>query len=190
MARYLSAWLLQQREQRKGPAVAADDRVDDRCAGHTRKPAHAIPWLEAYVDRKRREASKMPVILIGSSLGGYYADHLARRFSMSAALINPLVDTEDLRPVLGPNENYYTGARFELDEADLDALRGIAQDLSIDIPRLVLLDEGDELLDYRKAVGLYTGHARVVRYPGGSHRFDHLEQSLGEIRKLCDEAML
>lgn len=154
------------------------------------RPVDAVPWLEDYLGHICQTYPKDEFVLIGSSLGGYYANWLARKFFCPAALINPLVDIEDLAPMVGSHENYYTGNCFELTQADLDILATLAHDMTITIPRVILLDEGDEVLDYRKAVQLYEHFAFVMKYPYGSHRFDHLEESLPQIESLANTIAL
>ena len=49
--------------------------------------------------------------------------------------------------------------------------------LAADEPYLVLLQKGDETLDYRQATAYYRDK-EVVQVAGGSHRFDHFERQL------------
>jgi len=135
------------------------------------KPADAIPFLDDFLGRLSG-----PAVLIGSSLGGYYAACYGGRFGWPVVLINPLVDVAVMRAALGWQENYYTGSRFQLDEADLDALAAL-DFVPAASPTLVLLDAADEVLDADRAVSTYIDRAKVMIYPGGSHRFEHLEES-------------
>lgn len=48
-------------------------------------PRQAIPQLEAAIAELGRP------LLVGSSLGGYYATHLAERHGLKALLVNPAV---------------------------------------------------------------------------------------------------
>ena len=58
--------------------------------------------------RRRGDA----LTFIGSSLGGYYATHLAERFGARAVLINPAVRPyDDLRRGAASQTNLYTGER-------------------------------------------------------------------------------
>jgi len=50
----------------------------------------------------------------------------------------------------------------------------------------VLLDAGDEVLDYRIAEGTFYACGRTLVWPGGSHRFEHLPDALPEIRRLYE----
>jgi predicted esterase YcpF (UPF0227 family) len=90
-------------------------------------------------------------LLVGSSLGGYYAAWLAEKYALKAVLINPSTEPyETLRPYVGWQKRFCDGEVFEFKEVYLRQLR----ELGI-IPQkgvyLVLLQSGDEVLDYRKA---------------------------------------
>src|SRR5690606_21817342 len=49
-------------------------------------PRLAVGWLEQLLEQEG-----LPRLLIGSSLGGFYAAWLAERYDLKAALINPAV---------------------------------------------------------------------------------------------------
>ena len=60
---------------------------------------------------------------VGSSLGGFYATHLAERFGARAVLVNPAMRPyDDLRPYVGPQTNLYTGETFVVTQAHFDEL--------------------------------------------------------------------
>ena len=125
-------------------------------------------------------AGREPCVFIGSSLGGLYSRYLARHFQARTVLINPVVKAELLRTLIGPVHNYYTGEPYDWTEADVQAL--MVYDAPLSVPALVLLDEGDEVLDYRMAVQAYEGFAEVKVFAGGDHAFAHLEESIPLIR--------
>jgi predicted esterase YcpF (UPF0227 family) len=118
------------------------------------------------------------VCFVGSSLGGFYATHLAEKHDARAVLINPAVDPHiGLRSYLGPQRNLYSGAEYELTESHLEAWA--RQFVPVICPEryMLLIETGDEVLDYRKAVDKYRG-ARQVVIEGGDHSLrsfpDHL----------------
>lgn len=110
--------------------------------------------------------------LVGSSLGGYYATFLAEKYRLRAALINPAVRPyELLTPLLGRQKNLYTGAEYELTPDHIAQLKALEVARIADPTRyLLLVETGDEVLDYRQAVEKYAG-ARQVIIPGGDHSF-------------------
>lgn len=120
-------------------------------------------------------------VLIGSSLGGYYATWLAETFGLRAAVVNPSVRPyELLMRYLGDNANLHTDEHYELGAEHVDQLR----DLEVEIRRpealMYLVQTGDETLDYREAVEKYTGCTGIIE-AGGSHGFDDFENRIPAI---------
>jgi len=145
-------------------------------------PVKAIPFLEEFIEAR----NDGDLMLIGSSLGGYYAQYLARKAHCKVVLINPALNPVPLLSgQVGKQTNYYTNETYMLTD---EMVRSLAQYDVISpekdgIPTLVLLDEGDELIDYRDAKQRYDNIGQVVVFPGGSHRFDHLQESAEAIRQ-------
>jgi predicted esterase YcpF (UPF0227 family) len=111
-----------------------------------------------------------PVTLIGSSLGGHYANYLAEKHGLQAVLINPAaVDRLDLAKFVGDHANFHSGERFTFTEAHAAQLK--AQVRQPTPARYWLLAEiGDEVLDYRQAQAFYAGCRQTV-LTGGDHSF-------------------
>lgn len=142
-------------------------------------PAAAVALLERLLEDQ-------PVdLLVGSSLGGYYATWLQGRHDIPAVLINPAVHPwELLDDHLGPNTRWCDGAPFDF------TLEHVAQLQALHRPRLrpdekylVLLQRGDEVLDYRSAADHYRDFDVVIEQ-GGNHRFDNLAAHLPAISAL------
>lgn len=122
------------------------------------------------------------ITVVGSSLGGYYATHLAETHGCRAVLVNPAVVAHiSLEKYLGPQTWLYTGEGFEFTPAHIDQLRAIHHPRLADPSRYwLLVEEGDETLDYRHAVAHYAG-ARQTVLPGGDHSFTRWTDYLDEI---------
>lgn len=140
-------------------------------------PAEAREQIDALV----REAGD-EVWLIGSSLGGFYATWLAARHDLPAVLINPSVHPyHTLRDYLGPNRNLYTDVPWEFRPEHIDELEAMRVE---PLPRpqnfMVLVQTGDEVLDYREAENKYArGHLIVEE--GGDHSFRDFDRHLPAI---------
>ena len=130
-------------------------------------PRAAIALAESAI-----AAATAPVTVVGSSLGGYYATHLAQKHGLRAVLINPAVVAHlSLAEFVGPQTNMYTGETFDFRPEYIDELRMIeVPQLSRPEDVLLLVEEGDETLDYRQAVTKYAGCRQRV-LPGGDHSF-------------------
>lgn len=136
-------------------------------------PRLALEQLEVLVDRLERP------VLVGSSLGGYYATHLAERHNLKALLINPAVNPHRLfAGALGLQTNYHNGETWELTADHLAALA----ELEVPAPRdgeryQVWLQTADETLDYRAAERFYR-HAALRIQAGGDHGFQGFAEQL------------
>jgi predicted esterase YcpF (UPF0227 family) len=126
------------------------------------------------------EAANGQVTLIGSSLGGHYANYLAERHDLKAVLINPAaVDRINLDKFIGEHQNYHSGEPFIFTEAHAEQLK--AQVTPPTLSRYWLLQEaGDEVLDYRQARDFYAG-CRQTLLAAGDHSFTQFPQFIPQI---------
>jgi len=136
-------------------------------------PALPVPGLRAIalVESEIARHARASVTLVGSSLGGFYATYLAERHDLRAVLINPAVyPHEDLRAYLGTQRNLYTQQQYELGEEHLRQWQRLYLPTVRPQHYLLLLETGDEVLDYRQAAEKYRG-ARQIVIEGGDHSF-------------------
>ncbi len=140
------------------------------------RPAQAIVLLETII-----AAAKSTPTLVGSSLGGYYATYLAEQYDLQAVLVNPAVAPYRLlAPLLGPQQNFYSGEHYEFTAQHLAELQALERETLTPARYFLLLQTGDEVLDYRHAQARYAGAKQAV-IPGGDHSFQHFENYLDEI---------
>jgi len=126
-------------------------------------------------------------VLVGSSLGGFYATALNAARPLPSVLINPVVRPHELLArYLGPQRRWCDGAPFHVGPESLGVLSRLYRPrLGADEDYLVLLQQGDEVLDYRQAAAYYRDKD-LVESPGGSHRFDRLDDYLPRILDWLD----
>ena len=143
--------------------------------------AATMRWIDANVRDPRRTLT-----ILGSSLGGFYATFLAERYGARAVVINPAVRPyDDLRPYAGPQTNLYTGETFVVTEAHFDELRALAVDRLRDPRRYwLMVQTGDEVLDYREAVAFYAGAHQLV-VGGGDHAFQGFEAQVPAVLRFA-----
>ena len=141
------------------------------------RPREAIEQIEGALMQAPNGAT-----LVGSSLGGFYATYLAEKYDLRAVLVNPAVVAHlTLAGYLGPQVNLYTGETF------LFTPEHIAELAALEVPHILrperfwlLVETGDEVLDYRQAVTRYSGaHQTVIE--GGDHSFQHFRDFLDPI---------
>lgn len=126
------------------------------------------------------------VNLIGSSLGGYYAIYLAEKYQLKAALINPAVHpSKTLRraaDLTGLALNYYDGSHFSWQETHLEMLKSYSVEDIVSERYLLMLQKGDDVLDYRESIAKIPSAAMILE-DGGTHTFEGIEQHFDTIRK-------
>lgn len=134
------------------------------------------PQLSPVPDQAMADVSRLienagrPVTLVGSSLGGHYASHLAEKYDLSAVLINPAAIARiDVGKFVGEHANFHSGERFSFTAEHARQL--LAQVVPPTPERYwLLLETGDEVLDYRQAQEFWFGCRQSV-FEGGDHSF-------------------
>ena len=155
--------------QKRAPAVTFD------APALPHSPAAAARALDALA------AAHPRALLAGSSLGGYYATWLAERYDMRAVLINPAVRPyELLAGHIGRQKNLHSGEEYEFTPAHVEELRALEVDSITPQRYLLMVETGDEVLDYRHAVARYRG-ARQCVIEGGDHGFSDFAQHLDTV---------
>ncbi|WP_210396360.1 YqiA/YcfP family alpha/beta fold hydrolase [Motiliproteus sediminis] len=146
-------------------------------------PRHAMATLRALV-----ESDDRPTVLLGSSLGGYYATWLTEHYDhLKAVLINPSVRPfELLDRWLGENENIYTEERYLLTRDHLRQLQALHCPVLAASRYLLLVQTADEVLDYREATARFAASEQHIE-EGGSHGFDQFERSWARIFRFAQD---
>lgn len=164
-ARQVVSWV---EEQRPGlrvhvPALPVD-------------PVEALALLE-----ETYEECTDPPGLIGSSLGGFYANILAARHGLRAVLVNPAVHPHRvMRHYIGLQRNYYTHLVSAVTPGHFRWLEHMEVVPPHPERLWVLLETGDETLDYRLAEQFYAdSHLDIT--PGGTHAYERFMEKLPAI---------
>jgi len=150
----------------------------------------ALPPLAGEAVRAIEKLVSAGVCLVGSSLGGFYATYLAEKHGLRAVLINPAIEPHvGLRAYLGPQKNLHSGQPYELTEAHLREWEKLYAPRITPQRYLLLVETGDEVLDYRQAVARYAGAEQVV-VEGGDHSLQSFPRHLPRILEFCRAAAL
>lgn len=159
--------------------------VEHKCAIEYRVPKlspypqEAIQQLQMLLDHYQNHDY---TYLVGSSLGGYFASYLAERYACKAVLINPSVTPScSLKNWLGENTNFHTGETYLLEEKHADELLALnVKAFTYPQKIWVLLQTGDETLDFKAASAKYFNSPCAIEY-GGDHSFQQFEQWIPRI---------
>lgn len=135
---------------------------------YARNPFEAF---KTYLDALK--GAERPLI-VGTSLGGFFAAWLGCELGLPFVAINPAIRPgRSLRAYLGEGVTHF-GEPFLLAETVVDAYRDLP--FRTDRPGRVVLDMGDEVISSRETLMEICDRLPALTFPGGSHRFDHMEE--------------
>lgn len=122
-------------------------------------------------------ATQPPTAVMGSSLGGFWTHYVISQLhkrghtQVRGVLINPAVQPYNWMPEETVERVHpYTQEVYPLDASDRQVLIEAEQSFTAHAELLVLLQAGDERLDYRLARDYYRGQRMIVEQ-GGDHSF-------------------
>ena len=143
------------------------------------KPKEAIKELSDYIE----SLDYKKLMLVGSSLGGYYAMYLANKYNIYGTLLNPATKPYILlEQFVGENKNLHSGEKFDFKKEYLDDLKAL-EVKNIDSSKFLLLTQrGDELIDADIAINELKNSEKII-IEGGSHSFLDFEKYLPSVKK-------
>ncbi|WP_042270402.1 YqiA/YcfP family alpha/beta fold hydrolase [Paraburkholderia heleia] len=150
-------------------------------------PREAIALAEREIGAQWKPGER--VTLIGSSLGGYFATHLAQKHGWRAALLNPAVMPDrDLSKYLGEQPLWHGGGSIVVEPRHLEELRALAVTTVTQPARYYLIAAtGDEVLDYREMLAHYPGVPTHL-IEGSDHGISEFADYVDEVIRFCDAA--
>lgn len=153
------------------------------CPQLNENPKAAIAKLSNIINSKPNEEW----LLIGSSLGGYYATYLSEKYKIRAVLINPAIKPYELLiNYLGEQKNYHTDDVVEVKASYMDELKFIEKHEITKNNYLLLVQTGDEVLNYQQAVDKFKDCQHVIEQ-GGDHSFINFERKIPQIMAFLNE---
>ena len=141
-------------------------------------PELAIETLQEIIEVIQKHE---PVGLVGSSLGGFYATWLANHYNLPYVLVNPSVEPYiTLERAIGQGVNFHDQSSYEWNAQHTESLLQFKVEKPATERCLLLVQTGDELLDYRQAVDYYSAAKQLVE-EGGNHGFVGFDRHLKTI---------
>lgn len=133
-------------------------------------PAESIALCQKLIAEHQRAFPDSELVIIGSSLGGYYATYLAEQHQARCVVLNPVVyAARDLFKHVGEHQHYHSDTPFYFLSHYIDELSALVTAKPLDPQRYYLLAcTGDEVLDWKEMVAWYEGSQGLV-IEGGDH---------------------
>ena len=143
-------------------------------------PDNAANMLDEIVSAAIKDRS---VIVVGKSLGGFWANYFAEKYQLKCILINPgLQPQSSLLKYLGVNKNFNNGAITHLDASNVSAYAKYQSSNSSSLYKHILLGEQDDIIDPAYCLSIMKGHVIDV-FPELDHYFNDYEAIASAIKK-------
>lgn len=166
-----------------GEAIRALSTVENPiewyCPQLLASPQESIEMVVAHIEKSRADR----VVVIGSSLGGFYTNYLAEKYGCKAVVLNPAVRAaRELAPHVGMMTAYDSDEPFDFRPEYIDELKKLQIESITNPERYFLIAaKGDELLSWEEMVAFYPGAKHLV-LEGSDHGIadyaDHLPSVL------------
>jgi len=159
--------------------ASADNTIDWYCPQLLASPKDSMAMVTKYIDQSKADR----IVVIGSSLGGFYANYLAEKYGCKAVALNPAVRAaSELAPHVGMMTSYDSNEPFDFRPEYIDELKTLqVEGISIPNRYFLIAAKGDELLDWREMSAFYEGAHQLI-LEGSDHGIadyaDHLPRVL------------
>jgi predicted esterase YcpF (UPF0227 family) len=150
-------------------------------------PKEAISTLSSII-----KGTEGPVIVIGTSLGGFYALYCAARFDVPAFIINPALEPHiSLAKDIGTHTRYGSDEPYEFKKEYLDSLKFLfdtIQSSSISSSNLhFYISSDDERLTFDKLDQYFPYRKTLKKFENAGHRFSRFNEIIPDIEYFANE---
>lgn len=182
---------------RSSKAVMTGEAVKNLSTGHNTyewycpqllaSPKLSMDMVTEYID----SASFDRLIVIGSSLGGFYTNFLAEKYGCKAITLNPAVRAaRELAPHVGMMTSYDSDEPFDFRPEYINELQALQVEQITSPDRYFLIAaKGDELLDWKEMVQFYGGAKQLV-LEGSDHGIADYADHLPEVIRFISSQVL
>lgn len=173
---------------RSSPRSTKAQLLAARLAELGQQAAWVCPQLEVSPAAAARQiaalAAQWPAsetVIIGSSLGGFYATWLAEQTGCRAILLNPAVRPDrDLQRHLGVQTVFHSDALIDVRPEFIDELAALRVTVTRPERYWLIAATGDEVLDWREMVAHYPGSPHKI-IAGSDHGLTDFPEFLDDV---------
>jgi predicted esterase YcpF (UPF0227 family) len=165
-----------------GEAIQAlatpENPIEWFCPQLLASPKASMDLVEKHIHDSKHDR----LVVVGSSLGGFYANYLAEKYGCKAVALNPAVRApRELAPHVGMLTSYDSDEPFDFRPEYIDELNALQVESITKPSRYFLMAaKGDELLDWREMVEFYKGAEQLV-LEGSDHGIAEYPEHLPKV---------
>ena len=150
-------------------------------------PAEAVKQLHALIAKHLE-----PTIIVGTSLGGFYATYLAVMYDVSAFIINPALEPHvSLIDKVGNYKRYGNGADYNFESPYLDELKKMFDTMHSTTKRAsnlhFYLSSDDDVVNFDKLDDLFPNRKHVKVLNNAGHRFSRFTEIFPDIQAVLNK---
>jgi predicted esterase YcpF (UPF0227 family) len=182
---------------RSSPQSMKAQKVAARVAAHHPGVTWSCPQLPpsplaamTLLQQSVQHWPRAQMVVVGSSLGGFYARWLSLRLGCRTALLNPAVfPARDLAKYIGeqtswhdPSDTFYFRPEFveQLRLLEADLARESSRQATAPTDLFAIIAKGDEVLDWREMQTFCQGGALRL-LPGSDHAISDFDEHIGAL---------
>ena len=156
----------------------ADNSMEWYCPQLLASPKQSMDMVTKHIDQSKADR----IVVIGSSLGGFYTNYLAEKYGCKALALNPAVyAARELAPHVGMMTAYDSDEPFDFRPEYIDELKALQiEGISNPSRYFLIAAKGDELLDWREMSEFYQGAKQLV-LEGSDHGIADYEDHLSKV---------
>jgi hypothetical protein len=161
-----------------------DHPIEWFCPQLVASPKASIDMVMQYIDASKHDR----LIVMGSSLGGYYANYLAEKYSCKAVALNPAVRApRELESHVGMLTSYDTNEPYDFRQEYIGELKDLQVERISNPSRYFLMAaKGDELLDWQEMVDFYRGAEQLI-LEGSDHGISEYSEHLPQVLRFVSQ---
>lgn len=134
---------------------------------------------------KKLIKNKQGLVLVGGSLGGFWANYFAEKYSLPCVLVNPsLTPFTSLSKYLGVNKNFYTGVVKTLTRENVDAYSKYIVDDNPNIHKIIVIGALDTTVDYSHTISVFENKHEIILDPIEGHNFKNKASLISAVTHL------
>jgi len=149
----------------------------------------AINYDFANADRSHQQINSVvskyvkepDTIIVGTSLGGFWANYFSDKYGMKAVVLNPTFNpSQTLLKYIGKNKNYFTQEEYEFNKENAEAFKKYEVDANPSENKLVYVGSNDTVIDPNDTIKKMKG---VLVIGDSGHRVSS-DVIIGLVRKV------
>ena len=155
-----------------------DNPIEWYCPQLLASPKMSMDMVSQHIEQSNADR----IVVIGSSLGGFYANFLAEKYACKAVVLNPAVRAaRELASHVGMLTVYDSDEPFDFRPEYIDELQDLQIEKITSPERYFLIAaKGDELLDWREMAEFYSGSKQLI-LEGSDHGISEYEILLPKV---------